>query len=54
MKESEFLRQQARECRRQVTQADTPADRRALRQLAEHYDREARKLEPQALSPSLG
>jgi hypothetical protein len=50
MKETEFFREQARECRKHVGQAETPADRRALRQLAEHYDREARKLEAGALS----
>jgi hypothetical protein len=44
MNEAEFMREQARECRTQATQAEAPPDRRALRQLADHYEREARKL----------
>lgn len=45
MKEADFFREQARDCRKQATQAPTPVDRRALRQLADYYDKEASKLD---------
>ncbi len=44
MNEAEFMREQARECRRHAAQAEAQPDRRALQQLADHYEREARKL----------
>jgi hypothetical protein len=45
MKETDYLREQARQCRKQVGQAATPPERRALRQLADHYEMEARQIE---------
>lgn len=45
MKEAEYLRRQADECRKA---AETAAgkERRGLRQLANHYEKEALRLEP--------
>ncbi len=43
MSEAEFFRQQAQQCRKQAGEAATHGDRRALRQLAQHYEREASK-----------
>lgn len=45
MKETDYLREQARQCRKQVGEATTPPERRALRQLADHYESEARQIE---------
>lgn len=45
VKEADYLREQARDCRKQAAQAPTPIDRRALRQLADYYEREAGKLD---------
>jgi hypothetical protein len=45
MREADYLREQARQCRKQVSQAATPIERRALRQLADHYETEARQID---------
>ncbi len=44
MKEADYLREQARECRKHAGEAPTQADRRALRQLAGYYEKEANRL----------
>jgi hypothetical protein len=46
MKESEFFREQARECRATALQKDRSEEARALRQLARYYDEQAAKVEP--------
>ena len=45
MKEADYLREQARDCRKQAGQAATSLDRRALRQLAGYYEKEANRLD---------
>ncbi len=45
VKEADYLREQARDCRKQAARAATHVDRRALRQLADYYDKEASKLD---------
>ena len=45
MKEADYLREQARECRKQAGRAASFTDKRALRQLADYYDKEAGKLD---------
>jgi hypothetical protein len=45
MKESDYLRRQAEECRATSLHAGTPRDRIALQQLAGYYEREAMKME---------
>ena len=55
MKESEYLRLQAEECRATSRYAGTHDDRRALEQLAGYYEREAMKMEirpPVSFSPT--
>ena len=47
MREADYLREQARQCRKQVSQAATPIERRALRQLADHYESEAKQIDQQ-------
>ncbi len=49
MKEADYFREQARECRKNAAKAADHLDRRALRQLADHYDKEAGKLDTGAL-----
>ncbi len=45
MKESEFFREQAKECRAAALQNGRTDDVRALRQLARYYDEQAAKIE---------
>ncbi len=45
MKESEFFRAQAKECRSAAVQNGRSEDVRALRQLARYYEEQAEKLE---------
>jgi hypothetical protein len=45
MRESEYLRRQADECRATALQADSQQRRLALQQLAGYYEREAMKME---------
>jgi hypothetical protein len=45
MKESEFLREQAKECRSAAMRNAQAQEARGLRQLARYYDEQAEKLE---------
>lgn len=45
MRESDYLKQQAGECRAAAEETQRQGDRRALKQLANYYEREAAKLE---------
>ena len=45
MKESEFFRAQAKECRSAALKNGASEDARALRQLARYYDEQAAKVE---------
>lgn len=45
MRESEYLRRQAEECRATAGQAESRQRRLALQQLAGYYEREAMKME---------
>ena len=45
MKESDFFREQAKECRSAAVSNGRPEDARALRQLARYYEDQAVKLE---------
>jgi hypothetical protein len=51
MREADYFRQQAQQCRRQAGQAETHVDRRALRQLAQHYEKEALKSDAGPVKP---
>lgn len=44
MDEIRFLHQQAEECRRAARDMSRTLERRGLEQLADHYEREARRL----------
>ena len=48
MKESDYFREQAKECRSAATQNGQPEEARALRQLARYYDDQAAKLDKPA------
>jgi hypothetical protein len=45
MRESDYLRQQAGECRAAAEETQRQGDSRALKQLANYYEKEAAKLE---------
>jgi len=45
MNESNYFREQAKECRAAATQNGRPEEARALRQLARYYEDQAAKLE---------
>ncbi len=49
MREVEYLRQQAGECRAAAEGAETLQDKRALKQLANYYEKEAAKLNRRGL-----
>jgi hypothetical protein len=44
MDEIRFLHRQAEDCRRAARDVEQPLERRGLQQLADHYEREARRL----------
>ena len=44
MSETNFLKEQARQCRANARSANSVADRRGLMQMATYYDREAARL----------
>ncbi|HMC93004.1 MAG TPA: hypothetical protein VKI45_11135 [Allosphingosinicella sp.] len=44
MDEIRFLHRQAEDCRRAARDVAQPLERRGLEQLADHYEREARRL----------
>ena len=48
MKESEYFREQAKECRSAALKIGQAEDARALRQLARYYDDQAAKLDKPA------
>jgi hypothetical protein len=45
MKESDYFRTQAQECRSAAMQNVAPEDARALRQLARYYEQQAQRME---------